>query len=140
MVEERSSFSIGESGVLSRVITLEDILAYARISGDMNPVHTDPEYASTTYFGGQIAHGMLVASLISSVLGNQLPGPGAIYLSQELKFKAPVRPGDEVLARVTVVEWDSETGRIGLETEVLNQKGKAVITGLARLIMSSFIK
>ncbi len=140
MIEERISFSVGESAELTRTITLEDILVYANISGDMNPVHTDPEYAKTTYFGGQIAHGMLVASMITSVLGNQLPGPGSVYLSQELKFKAPVRPGDDLHARVTVLDWDPETGRIGLETEVINHKGRAVITGKARLILSSFIK
>jgi 3-hydroxybutyryl-CoA dehydratase len=91
-------------------------------------------------FGGRIAHGILVTGLISAVLGNVLPGPGAIYMSQQLRFLAPVRPGDEATARAKVTEWDSEKGRITLLTEVTNQDGVTVITGEARLVMSSFIK
>jgi len=91
-------------------------------------------------FGGRIAHGMLVASLISAVLGTRLPGPGAIYLSQQLRFLAPVRPGDEVTARVSVTAWDPEKGRVTLLTEVANKKGIAVIAGEAQLVMSSYLK
>ena len=98
------------------------------------------EYAKSTIFGGRIAHGMLVAGLISAVLGTILPGPGAIYLSQQLRFLAPVRPGDEVTARVKVTGWDPDKGRVTLFTEVANKKGIAVIAGEAKLVMSSHLK
>jgi 3-hydroxybutyryl-CoA dehydratase len=138
-IEERSHFTVGEEATLSRTIRSEDIAAFARVTGDDNPVHLDDEYARGTYFGGRIAHGMLVVSLISAVLGTQLPGPGSIYLSQELRFRAPVRPGDTVTARVEVTAWDATRGRITLLTEVSNQEGVTVVTGEARLVMSAFL-
>ena len=140
MINERSSFTIGEEASLTKLVSDEDIKAFARISGDHNPVHMNEEYAKGTMFGGRIAHGMLVASLISAVLGTRLPGPGAIYLSQKLRFLAPVRPGDEVTARVRITGWDPEKGRVTLLTEVANKKGIAVITGEAQLVMSSYLK
>lgn len=140
MIEERRHFSIGESSSASMVISEADIMAYAQLIGDMNPVHVDEAFAQASFFRGRIAHGMLVAGLISSVLGNQLPGPGAIYLNQELKFLAPVRPGDEVTARVEVTAWNQETGRVTLQTEVTNQAGDKVIVGEARLVMASRLR
>jgi 3-hydroxybutyryl-CoA dehydratase len=140
MFEERTHFTIGEEATFTKIISDEDITTFAKISGDENPVHVNDAYAKGTMFGGRIAHGILVTGLISAVLGTVLPGPGAIYMSQQLRFLAPVRPGDEATARVKVTEWDSEKGRITLLTEVTNQDGVTVITGEARLVMSSFIK
>jgi len=140
MFEERTHFTIGEEATFTKIISDEDITTFAKISGDKNPVHVNDEYAKGTMFGGRIAHGILVTGLISAVLGTALPGPGAIYMNQKLRFLAPVRPGDEATARAKVTEWDSEKGRITLLTEVTNQDGVTVITGEARLVMSSFIK
>ena len=140
MIKERTSFTIGEEATLTRIISDDDIMTFARISGDDNPVHINDAYAKSTMFKGRIAHGMLVAGLISAVCGTMLPGPGAIYLSQQLRFLAPVRPGDRVTARAKVTEWDQEKGRVTLFTEVKNQEGVAVISGEARLVMSSYLK
>jgi len=98
------------------------------------------DYGKGTMFKGRIAHGMLVAGLISAVLGTKLPGPGAIYMNQQVRFLAPVRPGDQVTARARVTEWDATKGRVTLATDVSNQDGVAVISGEARLVMSSFLK
>jgi len=125
---------------LTRTIGEADVAAYARISGDENPIHLDETYAQGTRFGGRIVHGMLIAGLISAVLGNKLPGPGAIYLSQILRFTAPVRVGETVTVRVRVTEWDEIRGRITLLTEVVNQNGAIVITGEAKLVMSAFFR
>ena len=140
MFEERTHFTVGEEATFTKIISDEDITTFAKISGDENPVHVNDAYAKGTMFGGRIAHGILVTGLISAVLGTALPGPGAIYMNQQLRFLAPVRPGDEATARAKVTEWDSEKGRITLLTEVTNQDGVTVITGEARLVMSSFIK
>jgi len=140
MFEERTHFKIGEEATLTRIISDEDVKMFARISGDVNPAHMNDDYAKGTIFGGRIAHGMLVSGMISAVLGTMLPGPGSIYMSQQLRFLAPVRPGDEVTARAKVTEWDAEKGRITLLTEVTNKEGTAVITGEARLVMSSYLK
>src|SRR5918994_7915527 len=97
-------FSVGDSAEITKTITDGDVQAFADLTGDHNPVHVDDEFAKTTRFGRRIAHGMLTASLISSVLANKLPGEGSVYLGQTLQFVAPVFPGDEVTARVTVKE------------------------------------
>ena len=107
--------SVGQAAERRHVVTDTDVRAFASVSGDDNPLHLDDAYAATTRFGGRIAHGMLAASYISAVLGTQLPGPGAIYLSQALRFRRPVRVGDEVVARVAITAID-ERGRVTLET------------------------
>lgn len=139
MFEERTHFTIGEEATLTKIISDEDIKTFARISGDENPVHVNDEYAKGTMFGGRIAHGILVAGLISAVLGTVLPGPGSIYMSQQIRFLAPVRPGDQVTARAKVLEWDQDKGRVTLLTEVTNQDGVTVIKGDAHLAMSSYL-
>ena len=139
-IVERNSFRVGEEATLTRTISDTDIKTFSRISGDENPVHLDDEYARGTRFGGRIAHGVLVAGMISAVLGTQLPGPGAIYLSQELHFRAPVYPGDTVTAHVKVTEWDAARGRVTLLTEVVDHDGIVIIAGEARLVMSSFLE
>ena len=96
--------AVGQSASLERVVTQDVINTFADASGDFNPVHVDPAFAASTMFKGTIAHGMLSAAYISAVLGTQLPGPGAIYMGQSLKFRAPVRPGDKVVTTCTVKE------------------------------------
>jgi 3-hydroxybutyryl-CoA dehydratase len=108
---------LGDSAHYAKTITEADILLFAAVSGDNNSVHLNQEYAETTAFKGRIAHGMLTASLISTVLGTRLPGEGAIYLSQSSRFKAPVRIGQTVTARVTVKELDPARKRVTFHTE-----------------------
>lgn len=126
--------SVGQSAERGHVVGARDIAGFAEVSGDVNPVHLDEAYAQTTAFGGVIAHGMLSAAYISAVLGTELPGPGSIYLSQSLRFRRPVRIGDEVLARVTVTGLDERRGHVTLDTVCL-VNGKAVIEGEA-LVMA----
>lgn len=109
-----------------KTITDADILMFAGVSGDTNPVHLDQEFAESTMFKGRIAHGMLSASLISTVLGTRLPGPGCVYLSQTLKFLAPVRTGDTLRAHVTVTQVDTERRRVTLETTCMVGETKVV--------------
>ncbi|MFC2018148.1 MaoC family dehydratase, partial [Chloroflexota bacterium] len=103
-------------------------------TGDLNPAHIDQVWAEKTMFKGRIAHGMLSAGLISAVLGMYLPGPGAIYLSQELKFLAPVRIGDTITARAEVIEIIEDKNRVSLKTTCCNQDGTVVVDGLARVM------
>lgn len=122
--------SVGQSAQLVRTVREADIVAFAQVTGDTNPVHLDADYAAKTSFGGRIAHGMLSAGYISAVLGTTLPGPGAIYLSQTLKFKRPVRIGDEVTAVVTISEINEAKAQVTLAT-VCKVGGKAVVDGEA---------
>jgi 3-hydroxybutyryl-CoA dehydratase len=108
--------TLGMTRVFSKTITEADLLMFAGVSGDTNPIHLDQDFASRTMFEGRIAHGMLTASLVSTVLGTRLPGPGAIYVSQSLRFLAPVRIGDTVIARAVVAELIPERHRVRLET------------------------
>lgn len=126
--------SLGQSAERSHVVGAGDIEAFAAVSGDTNPVHLDEAYAKATPFGGRIAHGMLSAAYISAVLGTELPGPGAIYLSQSLRFRRPVKIGDEVTAKVTIKALDEKRGHVTLETVCL-VNGKAVLDGEA-LVMA----
>lgn len=125
--------TIGQAVETSRVVGAADIEAFAEVSGDNNPVHLDEAYAQTTTFGERIAHGMLSAAYISAILGTRLPGPGAIYLSQSLRFRRPVRIGDVVVARATVTALDDAKGRVTLET-VCEVGGKTVMDGEAVVI------
>lgn len=129
-------FKEGDSASITRIISDAEVRAYAEITGDTNPVHLHDEYAQGTRFGRRIAHGMLSAGLISAVLAKELPGPGAIYLGQTLRFTAPVYLGDAVTATVSVVEYDPETHRMTLTTICTNQKGEEVIRGEARVLVS----
>ena len=106
----------GMTALYAKTVTDADVVLFAGISGDVNPVHLNQEFADRTMFRGRIAYGMLTASFISTVIGTKLPGPGCIYVSQNLKFKAPVRVGDTVNARVTVTSVDEVRGRIAVET------------------------
>jgi len=127
--------SVGMTSIYAKTLTDADIVMFAGISGDTNPVHLDASFADQTAFKGRIAHGMLSASFISTVLGTRLPGPGCIYLSQSLKFRAPVKAGDTVTARVTVRDIDTERKRVVLDT-VCSVGETVVIDGEAMLMVS----
>ncbi|MBY4986503.1 MaoC family dehydratase [Streptococcus suis] len=126
-------FEVGQTGSFSKTITETDVVLFAGISGDLNPAHINEVEASKGMFKKRIAHGMLGASLISTVLGMYLPGPGTIYLGQNLKFLKPVAIGDTLTAMATIVEKD-EKGWLKLETTVTNQEGVVVISGHAKVI------
>jgi 3-hydroxybutyryl-CoA dehydratase len=128
---------IGEQAEFAKTVTEADVVLFAGITGDLNPQHIDEVWARESRFGGRVAHGMLTAGFISAVLGTRLPGPGSIYLSQDLKFRAPVRIGDTVVARVTVEELVVEKNRVRLRTECLNQEGEVVLEGTAWVMAPS---
>ncbi len=127
---------VGMVRSLRKKVTDEDIELFARVSTDRNPVHLDDAYAQDTIFEGRIAHGMLTAGLISAVIGEQLPGHGTVYLGQTLRFLAPVRPGDTVLAEVEVLEIDYAKRRVKLDTRCL-VNGKKVLVGEATVLAPS---
>jgi len=122
---------VGDSAEFAKTVTETDIYLYAGITGDFNPAHVNEAYAKNTFFKTRIAHGMLTAGFISAILANQLPGPGTIYLKQELSFLAPVRIGDTITGRVEVLELISEKNRIRLKTSCSNQDGVVVLDGEA---------
>jgi 3-hydroxybutyryl-CoA dehydratase len=128
---------IGMSRYVQKTITDRDIALFSEVSTDRNPVHLDEDFAQETIFQGRVAHGMLTASLISAVIGEQLPGHGAVYLSQSLRFMAPVRPGDTVRAEVTVMDIDHARRRVTLETrcavgDTVVLKGEALVLAPSR--------
>ncbi|HOF04295.1 MAG TPA: MaoC family dehydratase [Syntrophales bacterium] len=123
--------NIGDAAEFTKTVTETDVYLYAGITGDLNPAHINQTYAAGTFFKGRIVHGMLLGGFISAVLGMQLPGPGTIYLGQELKFLAPVRMGDTITARVEVVEMIREKNRLRLRTICKNQEGTVVLDGEA---------
>ncbi|MEW6531848.1 MAG: MaoC family dehydratase [Thermodesulfobacteriota bacterium] len=125
----------GDHASMSRVITQEDIRAFAELGGDRNPVHVDESFAAKTRFGSPIAHGMWGATLISAVLGTQLPGPGTIYLGQTLAFRAPVYPGDTLTAIVTVKDVRKDKPIVTLETVCENQRGEKILEGEAVVLV-----
>lgn len=125
---------LGMEASLARTVSAADIGAFSEITGDKNPVHLDAEFAARTIFKAPIAHGMLTASYISAVFGSELPGPGAIYVSQTLNFRAPVRVGDRVVAKVKVVELYPAKRRARFEC-VCAVDGKAVLEGEAVLMV-----
>ncbi len=131
---EFEALSVGMSASVGRTVSEADILMFAGVSGDTNPVHVDGEFAASSMFGQRIAHGMLSAAYISTVFGTKLPGPGCIYLSQSLKFKAPVKIGDTVLATVTVKELNAEKRKALFDT-VCTVAGKVVLEGQAEILV-----
>ena len=129
-----TEFNEGDQASFSKTITEADILLYAAVSGDTNPLHLDAEYAKQTRFGGRIAHGMLTAGLVSAVIGTKLPGRGAIYAGQTLRFLAPVHIGDTVTATATLTAYDKARGRMTLSTVCRNQRGEEILTGEAQVV------
>jgi 3-hydroxybutyryl-CoA dehydratase len=122
---------VGDRAEFSKTITETDVYLYAGVTGDLNPAHINEEYAKKTFFKTRIAHGMLLAGLISGVLGNKLPGPGTVYIRQELNFLAPVRMGDTITASVEIIEIMAEAKRIRAKTTCVNQEGTLVLDGEA---------
>lgn len=122
---------VGQWAEVSKTITEADIVMFAGITTDCNPIHLDEEYAKKTVFKRRIAHGILVSGLISSVLAGKLPGPGCIYMGQDLKFTAPVFIGDTITARVEITELRDDKKIVKLSTICTNQEGKEVIVGSA---------
>jgi 3-hydroxybutyryl-CoA dehydratase len=123
----------GDTESISKSITEEDVNLYSNISLDTNPVHLDEEYAKQTRFGRRIAHGMLSAGLVSAVLGTKIPGPGAIYTGQTLRFLRPVYLGDTITATATISRYDREKGRMTLQTVCKNHRGEDVLEGEAEI-------
>jgi 3-hydroxybutyryl-CoA dehydratase len=131
------TIELGDRASLSKIIAAEAVQRFAEISGDHNPVHLDAAYAAQTRFGRPIAHGMLVAGLVSAVLGTELPGPGSVYLSQTLQFRAPVYINDHICATVEVTAIRPDKPIITLKTTCVNQAGQTVLEGEAVLLIPS---
>ncbi|HEX7640148.1 MAG TPA: bifunctional enoyl-CoA hydratase/phosphate acetyltransferase, partial [Burkholderiaceae bacterium] len=126
--------AVGESASLTRTASMRDIALFAAVSGDLNPAHMDPRFASDDRFGHVVLHGMWTAALISAVLGTRLPGPGTVYLGQELHFERPVQPGDEVTATVRVLDKDAARGIVRLDTRCTGRGGAIVLSGIATVL------
>lgn len=129
------AFQVGDQASVTKTITESDVDTFAELIGDFNPLHVDEAFARKSRFGGRIAHGAFTAGLISAALGNELPGPGGIYLSQSIDFLAPVYLGDTITAVVTVSAWRPEKKLITLKTEAFNQDEKQVASGEAVLLV-----
>ena len=125
---------VGMSAETTMVVSAEKIDTFAELSGDFNPIHVDEEFAKTTMFGGRIAHGALSASLISAILGNDLPGPGAIFVELNMRFRRPAMMGDEVTARAEVQEINERTGRVKMKVSC-SVNGKQIIRGDAGVVV-----
>ncbi|MBD8035190.1 MaoC family dehydratase [Solibacillus sp. A46] len=129
------NFFVGQKAAFSRTVTETDIVMFAGLSGDYNPVHVDQEYAGDTRFGQRIAHGLLTTSFLSRLLGMELPGKGSVYLEQTLKFLKPVFIGDTITASAEILEIDPERGILRLETICRKQDNTVVLQGEAKMMM-----
>ena len=129
-----NEIKMGDKALVEKTISESDVYLFAGITGDLNPAHVNQKQAEQSMFKGRIAHGILVTGLISTCLGMHLPGPGTIYLSQQVKFTAPVHIGDTITAEVEVIEMNVEKNRIKLKTTCVNQDGKVVIVGEASVM------
>ncbi|MDT3699601.1 MAG: MaoC family dehydratase [Thermincola sp.] len=138
MGEEKSrsfaELAVGDKASVEKTVTEQDVNLFAEVSGDYNPVHVDEAFAQTTRFKKRIAHGMLAASLVSRVIGTKLPGPGTIYLSQTLNFKAPVYLGDTITTEVEITEKITARNFVKLKTICSNQEGTVVLDGEALVL------
>jgi 3-hydroxybutyryl-CoA dehydratase len=123
----------GDAAEFTKTISESDIYLFAGVTGDFNPAHINETYAQSTFFKTRIAHGMLLAGFISAVIGMKLPGPGAIYIRQELKFLAPARIGDTITARVELIQMQPEKNRIILRTTCANQDNTLIMDGEATI-------
>jgi 3-hydroxybutyryl-CoA dehydratase len=133
--EGRTDFRPGERASFAKTVTEADVTTFAGLIGDFNPIHVDAEYARRSRFGQRVAHGMFTGGLISAVLGNKLPGPGSIYLSQQIEFLAPVFIGDTITAIAEVASWQPDSRIITLKTDCYNQDDTQVVTGKAALLV-----
>ncbi len=128
-------FKVGDTASVTKTFTQDDIEKFADLSGDRNPIHLNEEHAKSTRFGRRVAHGMLASSLISNVIGNELPGIGSIYLGQTLQFLAPVFPGDTITARATVTSVREDKPIVKIETVCTNRRDEIVIKGEATVLV-----
>jgi 3-hydroxybutyryl-CoA dehydratase len=126
--------SIGQTASYSKLVEEKDIQLFAAVSGDVNPVHLDAQFAATTQFKERIAHGMLTGAIISAALALELPGPGTIYLGQSLRFRLPVKIGDEITVQLEVTEKRDDKGFVTLDCKAVNQRGKVVASGTAEVM------
>ncbi len=126
--------TVGQTATYQREVSDRDILLFAAVSGDINPLHLDDGFAASTRFGRRIAHGMITGAFVSAALALELPGPGTVYLSQDLRFRLPVHPGDSISVELTVTEKLERRGLVRLDCNVVNQDGKRVATGTAEVI------
>lgn len=126
--------NVGDKATFTKTIGEEDVILFSKITGDDNPIHLDDNYARKSRFGRRVAHGLISLGLISAVLGKQLPGPGTIYLNQEVKFISPVYPGDPITATVEVMEIRPDKKLAVLKTECHNQNGQPILTGKATVL------
>lgn len=135
MLENRTheELAVGDKASVTHLVTERDLILFATVSGDVNPVHLDEQFAAGTPFKGRIAHGMLSGALISAAIACELPGPGSIYISQELSFLRPVRLDDEIRIELEVLE-KLPRNRLRIATRVLNQEGKKVVDGVATVM------
>ena len=135
MLENRTyeELTVGDTASVSHLVTERDLILFATVSGDVNPVHLDEEFAAATPFKGRIAHGMLSGALISAAIACELPGPGSIYIGQELSFLRPVRLGDELRIELEILE-KLPKNRVRIATRVLNQEGKKAVDGVATVM------
>lgn len=135
MLENRTydELNAGDTASASHVVTERDLILFATVSGDVNPVHLDEEFAAATPLKGRIAHGMLSGALISAAIACELPGPGTIYIGQEMSFLRPVRLGDEIRIELEVLE-KLPKNRLKIATQVINQEGKKVVDGVATVM------
>lgn len=131
----RDHFRVGDRATFTKTVTEDDVNTFAELIGDFNPLHVDEAYAKRSRFGARIAHGAFTTGLISAALGNELPGPGGIYLSQRTEFVAPVYLGDSITAVVEVSSWRPEKRVLTLKTDAYNQDQKQVATGEAAMLV-----
>ncbi|MFN8584017.1 MAG: MaoC family dehydratase [Dehalococcoidia bacterium] len=136
MADEVHGIAVGTTASFTKTITAEDIRKFAEVSGDDQPLHLDPSFAARTRFGEPIAHGILSASIISAAIGTKLaPGKVVIYMSQNLRFRAPVKPGDTITATLTATAVDAEKSRVNLDTKVTGADGSEIVTGDALVMI-----
>lgn len=126
--------TIGQTAQFSKTLSEEDLILFAAVSGDVNPVHLDPEFAASTLFGERIGHGAWTGAIISAALALELPGPGTIYLGQQLSFRAPVKVGDTITINLEVTAKNDQKKFVSLNTIAVNQHGKTVAKGEAEVI------
>ncbi len=137
-VSKYEDLKVGDFAEVIRTITEDDVQKFGELSGDLNPLHFNEEWAKTTRFKGRIAHGALIAAFISQAIGMKLPGPGILYLGQQLSFRAPVRIGDTITVRATVIEKIDEKRRVRIDTTCTNQEGQDVVLGEALISFKLF--
>jgi acyl dehydratase len=134
-VRDFAELRVGQSAERTTAVTAALIAAFAELTGDDNPVHLDEAYAANTFFGRAVAHGMISASLMAALMGTELPGPGTVYLSQNIEFKAPVFPGDEVTVRLEIEAIEPASKKVRLRTTARTRDGRQVIDGTAWVLL-----